>query len=95
VAAATTVPVVLLGLAVAGAGVGLVVPVGFAAAGRVPGVPPGSGVATAAGISYLAWTVSPAAVGGLSALTGLGLAVLLAPATALVAVLVLSRSRTV
>lgn len=95
VAAATNALLVFVGLAVTGAGIGLVVPVGFAAAGRVPGVPRGSGVATVAGISYLAWTVAPAVVGGLSALTGLRAALLLAPATAVTALAIVLRVRTV
>lgn len=87
--------VVFAGLAVSGAGIGLVVPVAFAAAGRVPGIAAGAGVATAAGLSYVAWTVAPAAVGGIAAAGGLRLALLLAPAAAVVAALTLTRARTV
>jgi MFS family permease len=81
--AANTSAVALAGLAVAGAGVGLVVPVAFAAAGAVPGVRAGAGVATAAGLGYLGWTASPPLVGGLAAAAGLRWALLLPAAVAL------------
>jgi MFS family permease len=67
----------LVGLAVTGAGVALVVPVAFAAAGSVDGVPAGSGVATAAGVSYTGWTTAPPVIGGLAALAGLRIGLLL------------------
>jgi hypothetical protein len=67
----STAPLVaLLGLAVVGTGVALVVPVAFAAAGNVPGVSAGAGVATAAGISYLGWAATPPAVGAIAGAGG-------------------------
>jgi MFS family permease len=83
------------GLALAGAGVGLVVPVGFAAAGRVEGVPRGAGVATAAGIAYVAWAATPPLIGGVSSMIGLRNALLLAPVLAVGAAVVVARSRSV
>jgi MFS family permease len=67
----------LAGLGLAGAGVGLVVPVAFGAAGSVPGVPAGSGVATAAGVAYVGWTVAPPVIGGLASAAGLRVGLLL------------------
>ncbi|MDQ1697388.1 MAG: hypothetical protein QOJ03_2741, partial [Frankiaceae bacterium] len=83
------------GLALAGAGVGLVVPVGFAAAGRVEGVPRGAGVATTAGIAYVAWAATPPLIGGVSSVIGLRAALLLAPLLAVAAAVVVARSRNV
>jgi hypothetical protein len=83
----------LVGLAVAGAGVGLVVPVAFAAAGSVEGVPAGSGVATAAGVSYAGWTTAPPVIGGLAAVAGLRVGLLLPLILAAVAALTLTLRR--
>jgi MFS family permease len=82
-----------IGLAVAGAGVGLVVPVAFAAAGSVEGVPAGSGVATAAGVSYAGWTTAPPVIGGLAAVAGLRVGLLLPLVLAAVAALTLTLRR--
>jgi predicted MFS family arabinose efflux permease len=83
----------LVGLAVAGAGVGLVVPVGFAAAGSVEGVAAGSGVATAAGVSYAGWTAAPPVIGGFAAVAGLRVGLLLPLILAAVAALTLTLRR--
>jgi hypothetical protein len=85
----------LVGLGVAGAGVGLVVPVAFAAAGSVEGVPAGSGVATAAGVSYAGWTTAPPVIGGLAAVAGLRVGLLLPLLLAAVAALTLTLRRDV
>ena len=74
---AQTSVVALVGLGVVGAGVGLVVPIAFVAAGSVEGVPAGSGVATAAGVSYAGWTTAPPVIGGLAAVFGLRIGLLL------------------
>lgn len=90
----TTVPQALGGLAIAGAGVSVVVPVALLAAGNVSGVPSGAGVATVAGISYAGWSVTPPLVGALAGAAGLRLALLLPMAAALgSAVLVTARAR--
>ncbi len=91
VAASTSAPLAFAGFAVAGGGIGLVVPVAFSAAGRVPGVAAGSGVSTAAGLSYFAWVAAPPLVGGLSAGAGLRAALLVAPAAAVGGLLTLVR----
>jgi hypothetical protein len=85
----------LVGLGVAGAGIGLVVPVAFAAAGSVEGVPAGSGVATAAGVSYAGWTTAPPVIGGLAAVAGLRVGLLLPLLLAAVAALTLTLRRDV
>lgn len=87
--------VALLGLALTGAGVGLVVPVAFAAAGSVEGVSAGSGVATAAGVSYAGWTTAPPIIGGLAAVAGLRVGLLLPLVLAAVAALALATRRDV
>jgi MFS family permease len=87
--------VALIGLGIVGAGVGLVVPVAFVAAGSVEGVPAGSGVATAAGVSYAGWTTAPPVIGGLAALFGLRVGLLLPLILAAVAAAVLTVRRDV
>jgi hypothetical protein len=87
--------VALVGLAIVGAGVGLVVPVAFVAAGSVEGVPAGSGVATAAGVSYAGWTTAPPVIGGLAAVFGLRIGLLLPLVLAAVAAAVLALRRDV
>ncbi len=87
--------VALIGLGIVGAGVGLVVPVAFVAAGSVEGVPAGSGVATAAGVSYAGWTTAPPVIGGLAALFGLRVGLLLPLVLAAVAAAALALRRDV
>jgi MFS family permease len=79
VVASEAVPVALAGLALAGVGVALVVPVAFANAGRIPGVTGGAGIATAAGFGYVGWAAAPPVIGGLATVMGLR-AALAAPA---------------
>ena len=79
--------------AAAGAGFSSIVPLVFAAGGRIPGVSEGAGVATVSGFGYLGFLVGPPAIGFLSELTslrvGLFLLVLLsAGAAALVSLVV-------
>jgi hypothetical protein len=71
------------------------VPVAFAAAGSVDGVPAGSGVATAAGVSYTGWTTAPPVIGGLAALAGLRIGLLLPLVLGVVAASVLAVRRDV
>src|SRR5439155_23822058 len=83
----------MAGLAAAGAGFSSIVPVVFAAGGRIPGISEGAGVATVSGLGYLGFLVGPPAIGFLSELTslrvGLFLLVLLSvAAAALVSVVV-------
>ena len=68
-------------------------PVAFATSGRVPGVPPARGVATAAGIAYVGWGVGPPAVGALAAAVGLRGALVLPAAVSAIGALVVHRVR--
>jgi MFS family permease len=76
----------LLGFGAAGAGFSSIIPLVFAAGGRIPGVSEGAGVATVSGLGYLGFLVGPPAIGFLSELTnlrvGLSLLVLLSVAAA-------------
>jgi MFS family permease len=83
----------LAGFAAAGAGFSSIIPLAFAAGGRIPELSEGAGVATVSGLGYLGFLVGPPAIGFLSELTslrvGLFLLVLLsATAAALVSVVV-------
>jgi MFS family permease len=69
--------VVTIGLTVAGIGQANIVPVLFSAAGRVPGVAAGNGIAMAATMGYGAFLLGPSAIGVLADAIGLRLALLL------------------
>lgn len=69
--------VVTAALTLAGFGQGNVVPLLFGAAGRVPGVAPGAGIAMAATMGYGAFLLGPPAIGFLGDAVGLRLALLL------------------
>ncbi len=68
---------VTAGLTLAGFGQANIVPSLFSAAGRVPGVAPGAGVAMVATIGYGAFLLGPPAIGLLADATGLQSALLL------------------
>jgi len=81
----------LAGFAAAGAGFSSIIPLVFAAGGRIPGVHEGAGVATVSGLGYLGFLAGPPAIGFLSEMTSLRaglflLVVLSALAAALVSV---------
>lgn len=61
----------LAGFALAGAGFSSIVPVAFAAGGRIPSVSSGVGVATVSGLGYLGFLVGPPAIGFVSEITSL------------------------
>ena len=61
----------LAGFAAAGAGFSSIIPLVFAAGGRIPQVSEGAGVATVSGLGYLGFLVGPPAIGFLSELTSL------------------------
>lgn len=69
------------GFALAGAGFSSIIPVVFAAGGRIPGIGEGAGVATVSGLGYLGFLAGPPAIGFLSEAfdlrVGLGLLVVL------------------
>ena len=61
----------LAGFAAAGAGFSSIIPLAFAAGGRLPELSEGAGVATVSGLGYLGFLVGPPAIGFLSELTSL------------------------
>lgn len=77
----------LVGFAAAGAGFSSIIPIVFAAGGRVASVGEGAGVATVSGIGYLGFLAGPPAIGFLSEMTslrvGLSLLVVLSATAAL------------
>ncbi len=58
----------LPGLAAAGAGLSVIIPIVFGGGGRVPSVAPGAGIATVTGLGYLGFIAGPPAIGFLSQL---------------------------
>jgi MFS family permease len=74
---------VVLGMTVAGLGQANIVPLLFSAAGRVPGVAAGAGVAMAATMGYAAFLIGPPLIGFLADLIGLRAALLLLVASGL------------
>jgi hypothetical protein len=72
--------------AAAGAGFSSIIPLVFAAGGRIQGMSEGAGVATVSGLGYLGFLVGPPAIGFVSEMTslrgGLGVLVVLSIAAA-------------
>ena len=64
-------PAALAGFAVMGAGVGVIVPVVFRAAGSTAGVPPGVGIAAVSTIGWLGFLAGPPAIGFAASAVGL------------------------
>jgi MFS family permease len=77
----------LPGFAMAGAGFSSIIPLVFAAGGRVESVSEGAGVATVSGIGYLGFLAGPPTIGFVSQMSslrlGLGVVVLLSAAAAM------------
>jgi MFS family permease len=90
-AVSTTTAVAYLSLAIVGAGVSLVFPVALAGAGQIAGVSSASGVATAAGSSYIGWAATPPLIGVLAGAVGLRATLLVPAAVAMAGVLALRR----
>jgi hypothetical protein len=65
------------GFAAAGAGFSSIIPLVFAAGGRIPQVSEGAGVATVSGLGYLGFLVGPPVIGLVSELTSLRVGLLL------------------
>jgi hypothetical protein len=74
------------GFACLGAGMSGVVPIVFRAAGAVPGVATGLGLAAVSSMGYLGFLVGPPVIGGIAELTGLPRALALLVGLALVIV---------
>lgn len=85
VAASPAYPVAFAGFAIAGFGSATLVPAAFAAAGRVRGLPEGTGIAILGWLMRLGFLLTSPAVGVLSDLTSLRVALLLPAMAGLVA----------
>ncbi len=75
----------LPGFAVSGAGFSVIIPLVFAAGGRVPSVSRGAGIATVGGIGYLGFLFGPPSIGFISQLSSLRYALFLIVALTLFA----------
>jgi len=69
--------VALVGFAIAGAGLAALVPIAFRAAGSLPGMPPGAGIAALTTVGYTAFLVSPPTIGFAAEAVGLRTALVL------------------
>lgn len=72
-------PVVLVGFAGLGAGLGAVIPVLFSAAGRVPGIHPGTGVALVSACGWAGFMCGPVLIGQIAQATSLRVALIFVP----------------
>ncbi|HEY3956634.1 MAG TPA: MFS transporter [Streptosporangiaceae bacterium] len=72
-------PAALLGFCCLGIGLASVVPAVFSAAGRIPGLPPGTAVATAPACGWAGFVCGPPVIGRLSAWASLPVALALLP----------------
>jgi MFS family permease len=85
------VPTALLGLAAMGAGLGVVVPVLFRAAGSTPAISAGAGIAAVSTIGWLGFLSGPPAIGFVAGAVGLRAALVLV-VLAILAMVMLARS---
>jgi MFS family permease len=69
-----TTPAALVGFAAMGAGLATVVPIAFRAAGSVPGIPAGAGIAAITIVGYAGFLVGPPVIGAAAEATSLALA---------------------
>jgi fucose permease len=72
-------PAALLGFGCLGIGLASVVPAVFSAAGRIPGLPPGTAVATASACGWAGFVCGPPVIGRLSSWASLPVALGLLP----------------
>lgn len=91
---AGNVAVALVGFAALGIGLALIVPTVFSAAGRLPGVNPGTAVAAVSALGWAGFMFGPVVIGQLSELTSLPVALGVIPVL-VAAVTVLTRRTTV
>ena len=85
------VPTALLGFAAMGAGIGVVVPVLFRAAGSTPAISAGAGIAAVSTIGWLGFLSGPPAIGFVAGAVGLRAALVLV-VLAILAMVLLARS---
>jgi fucose permease len=86
-------PAALLGFGCLGIGLASVVPAVFSAAGRIPGLPPGTAVATASACGWAGFVCGPPLIGRLSAWASLPVALGLLPLLTAFVVVATLRSR--
>ena len=79
------------GFAATGAGFSVIIPLVFGSGGRIPGIPPGPGIATVTGIGYIGFIVGPPAIGFAAQLSNLRYGLCIVVACCIVSAL-LSRS---
>ncbi len=72
-------PVTLIGFAGLGAGLAVVIPVVFSAAGRVPGIHPGTGVALVSACGWAGFMCGPVLIGQIAQATSLRVALIFVP----------------
>jgi len=89
--AADTQLTALIGFAFLGAGVALVVPAAFSAAGNLPGLAPGVGIATVSAYGWAGFVCGPPLIGTLAGISGLRAALAVVPALTLIITLVTAR----
>jgi fucose permease len=82
----------LIGFGCLGAGTALVVPTVFSAAGRLPGLQPGVGIATVAALGWVGFVCGPPLIGQVASVTGLRAALAVIPALALLVAAVITRT---
>ncbi len=68
------IPVTLLGFALVGIGLSTVIPLAFSAAGNMPGIPSGTGIASVATIGYSGFLAGPPIIGLIAQATSLQIA---------------------
>lgn len=85
--------VALVGFVTLGIGVALVIPAAFTAAGRLPGVHPGSAVAVVSSIGFVGFVAGPPVIGHLAEAVSLPVALALLPILTAVIALVVRASR--
>jgi fucose permease len=82
-----SVPTAIVAFFVLGLGVGTVIPTAFSAAGRLPGVHPGVGVAAVSGLGWAGFVCGPPVIGQLAGATSLPVALAAVPIlTAVIAI---------
>lgn len=64
----------LIGFGIMGAGLAVTIPLAFSAAGRLPGIPAGTGIAGVAAIGYTAFLVAPPMIGAIAEIFSLQVA---------------------
>lgn len=89
--AADTQPTALIGFTFLGAGLALVVPTVFRAAGNLPGLPPGIGIATVSAYGWAGFVCGPPLIGTLAGISGLRTALAVIPTLTLIITLVTAR----